>query len=507
MSTTTTQAAMTENPFPGGILPNDDMEIDGTDAIWVLLTAYFVFTMQSGFALVEAGSVTLKSQANAYYKVLVGILTAGTIYWLIGYAFGFGQKLNETNGFVGVGSFALDITADYNITGSVFVNYVYQFAFACVAAAILSGSVAERAKTTPYFINAALFIITYSIVSHWLWANEGWLHIIGGVDASGSGVVHLCGGTAAAVSCLILGPRRGRFDTTAEKPVMSSPSYIGLGTFLIWWGWLGFNSGATLGMADNKWKNAARGATTTLVASATSGCVAVILSVIFNKGKKYDLVDMTKGILGGLVAISASCTHVRAWEASIIGIIGGAVPIVFIRVLEAAEIDDPTGGISVHFFTGIWGMIALGLFLDQDVDPAFSNYQVGLFNGGGWYSIGVQCLAIICIIAWTGACTMLVYGLLKMSIGIRLSEADEHLGADYSEHDLKPLYVTHRDMRLHFPERWNAPHVGGDEEGRIGFEDTPPKSPLPEDEKPRYTKNGGHQNKAYDRRDSATERV
>lgn len=110
-----------------------------------------------------------------------------------------------------------------------------QFAFACVAVTITSGALAERVKTSAYLINAGLFVITYSIVSGWLWSNDGWLRVIGGLDAAGSGVVHLCGGTAAAVCVILLGPRRGKFDTTAEKPIMSNPAYVGLGTFLLWY--------------------------------------------------------------------------------------------------------------------------------------------------------------------------------------------------------------------------------------------------------------------------------
>jgi ammonia channel protein AmtB len=246
-------------------------------------------------------------------------------------------------------------------------------------------------------------------------------------------VVHLCGGSAALVAAAMLGPRSGRFDNGPEPPEPGCGTNIILGTFMLWWGWLGFNCGSTFGVQVALWKLAGKAAITTLNASMGGGCAGILVTLIVYKGK-FSVSDLCNSVLGGLVAITAGCAVVSPWESIIIGFVGGFVAVMGTRLLDRCKIDDPLGAVSVHGFGGAWGMLAVGLFMREDRLSGLNNGQVGLFWSGNGYSLGIQAAAVASIVAWSMVTTTIVLGVLKLTIGIRLDEEEEHRGADATEH-------------------------------------------------------------------------
>jgi len=227
--------------------------IGSDDATWILTSAFIIFTMQSGFGLLESGMVSRKNEANIMVKNAIDVIYGGLSYWLFGFAFSFGDR---GNGFCGLGHFFTD--ADEGEMGHVFSKYFFQLSFATTATTIVSGAMAERTSLKAYTMYSFLNTLTYSFPAHWIWAENGWLRKMGAVDIAGCGAVHLVGGVSGLVATLMLKPRVGRFDASAPPTQMASPTNVLLGTFMLWWGWLGFNCGSTFGISGMKWKLASR---------------------------------------------------------------------------------------------------------------------------------------------------------------------------------------------------------------------------------------------------------
>ena len=230
-------------------------EIGSDDATWILTSAFIIFTMQSGFGLLESGMVSRKNEANIMVKNAVDVIYGGLSYWLFGFAFSFGIG-NHGNSFIGLGYFLTD--ADESEMGQVFSRYFFQLSFSTTATTIVSGAMAERTSLKAYTMYSFLNTLTYSFPAHWIWDEHGWLRNMGAVDIAGCGAVHLVGGVSGLVATLMLKPRTGRFDESAPPKQMASPTNVLLGTFMLWWGWLGFNCGSTFGISGMKWKLASR---------------------------------------------------------------------------------------------------------------------------------------------------------------------------------------------------------------------------------------------------------
>ena len=230
-------------------------EIGSSDATWILTSAFIIFTMQSGFGLLESGMVSKKNEANIMVKNAVDVIYGGLSYWLFGFALSFGLS-SHGNAFAGYGYFLTD--AHESKMGQVFSKYFFQLSFSTTATTIVSGAMAERTNLKAYTMYSFLNTLTYTIPAHWIWDEKGWLHTMGAVDIAGCGAVHLVGGVSGLVATLMLKPRTGRFDADAPPKHMASPTNVLLGTFMLWWGWLGFNCGSTFGISGMKWKLASR---------------------------------------------------------------------------------------------------------------------------------------------------------------------------------------------------------------------------------------------------------
>ena len=426
---------------------------DSINTVYLLFSAYLVFVMQLGFAMLCAGSVRAKNALNIMLTNVVDAVVGSISYYLFGFAFAFGDGSNS-NPFIGTNFFAL-----FNIpnTSYDYSFFLYQWAFAIAVAGITSGSIAERTQFTSYLIFS--FFLTgfvYPIVAHWVWSSSGWLSPSssdlllgsGAIDFAGSGVVHLVGGIAGFWGSFIEGPRVGRFDAFG-KPIQMrghNATLVVLGTFLLWFGWFGFNPGsfdkilvAYPNTSQGNWTAVGRTAVTTTLAGSTAGLVTLF-------GRRllvghWDALDVCNGLLGGFVAITSGCSVVEPWAAIVCGFVAAWVLIGLNILALKLKFDDPLEATQLHGGCGAWGLIFTGLFAKEEfVIQAYDSGEsgvvrpFGLFMGGGWGLIGAQAIEVLVIVGWVSL-TMgpLFYGLHKLGI-LRISPEEEIAGLDISRH-------------------------------------------------------------------------
>ncbi|XP_013774170.1 putative ammonium transporter 3 [Limulus polyphemus] len=426
------------------VLIQDPMSISWDDATWIMTSSFIIFTMQSGFGLLESGCVSKKNEVNIMVKNAVDVIFGGLGYWMFGYGMSFGQGAG-TNPFIGIGSYFID--ADEKEMGSIFATYIFQLSFATTATTIVSGAMAERCNFLAYCIFSFCNTAVFCIPAGWIWRKNGFLKTLHVVDIAGCASVHLVGGASSLVAAIMLKPRTGRFDHGIEPPPMGSPTNAMVGMFMLWWGWLGFNCGSTFGVSGHKWKYAARSAIATINSSVGGGMAALTFSYIAHK-KKFMILDFITGILASLVSVTAGCALYHPWEALIVGTIGSLVANVTTPILNKLNIDDPVGAIAVHGSSAIWGMLAVGIIVEKDSLLSLSKGNAGLFRGGGWYLLGIQTLAAIIIIIWSFACTFLLLFTINKLIPIRMSLEDELAGADFVEHNIRYEWNTPSKVEL-----------------------------------------------------------
>lgn len=413
--------------------------------------------MQLGFAMLCAGSVRAKNTMNIMLTNVLDAAAGGLFYYLFGFAFAWGRP---SNGFIGRHFFGLKeipyISFDRSISFD-YSNFLYQWAFAIAAAGITSGSIAERTQFVAYLIYSSFLTgFVYPVVSHWFWATDGWASPVnsnllfgsGVIDFAGSGVVHMVGGIAGFYGALIEGPRIGRFDHTGRAISLRghSASLVVLGTFLLWFGWYGFNPGSfnkilvtyngVSGGYYGQWSAVGRTAVTTTLA----GCTAA-LTTLFGKrilSGHWNVTDVCNGLLGGFAAITAGCSVVEPWAAIICGFVAALVLIGCNKLAEKFKYDDPLEAAQLHGGCGAWGIIFTGLFakgtyVDQ-VYPGKPGRPHGLFMGGGGKLLGAHIIQILVIFGWVTA-TMgpLFYILHKFKL-LRISSEDEMAGMDLTRH-------------------------------------------------------------------------
>lgn len=433
------------------------------DNTYLLFSAYLVFAMQLGFAMLCAGSVRAKNTMNIMLTNVLDAAAGGISYYLFGYAFAFGSPSNGFIGrhFFGLKSFPL-ATADYSL-------FLYQWAFAIAAAGITSGSIAERTQFVAYLIYSSFLTgFVYPVVSHWFWSGDGWaaaarsdgnlLFGSGVIDFAGSGVVHMVGGIAGLWAALIEGPRIGRFDRSGRSVALRghSASLVVLGTFLLWFGWYGFNPGSFLtilksydskeGSYYGQWSAVGRTAVTTTLAGSTAA-----LTTLFGKRLivgHWNVIDVCNGLLGGFAAITSGCSVVEPWAAIVCGFVAAWVLIGMNKVAALAKYDDPLEAAQLHGGCGAWGVLFTGLFATKryvnEVYTGKPDRPYGLFMGGGGKLLAAQIIQIIVIFGWVTA-TMgpLFYGLHKLKL-LRISREDEMAGMDLTRHG-GFAYVYHDD--------------------------------------------------------------
>ncbi len=397
------------------------------DTLWILLAAFLVFFMQAGFGMLEAGLVRSKNAANIIMKNLLDFCFAALGYFIFGYAimFGAGNLLFGTSGWFLVG-------AESAVEGvPLEAVWLFQAVFAGTAATIVAGAVAERMRFVSYL--AYSFLISafiYPVVGHWVWGG-GWLAELNFHDFAGSTVVHGVGGMSALVGAWMLGPRFGRFSADGASNVIAGHNMplVGIGDFILWFGWFGFNAGSTLGFGDPQL--VARVALNTTLAPSTAAIAAMLIAWIWFG--KPDLTIALNGALAGLVGITAPCAVVGPQAALLIGAVAGVLVVLGIDWLNRLRIDDPIGAVPVHALCGIWGTIAVGLF-GQAVLGSPAN---GLFYGGGFGQLGIQCLGVLACLSFTGVAMWVVFKVIDVTIGLRVSHETELRGLDIDEHGME----------------------------------------------------------------------
>lgn len=387
------------------------------DNMFLFVAAVLVLFMQAGFAMLESGLNHAKNTVNILTKNLMDLAVGALVFWLVGYNMMYGTDV--AGGFFAWGGFGISEALDGSIGAGVLhpqVDFLFQVAFAATAATIVSGAVAGRMKFNAYLVYSIVLTgLVYPISGFWKWGG-GWLDAMGFYDFAGSLVVHAVGGFAGLAGAIVLGPRIGRFGEGSAKMPGHNMSLAALGVFILWVGWYGFNPGSQLAIvgADNV-SAVSLIATNTTLAAAAGACVALL--TIWIMSKKPDFSMALNGVLAGLVGITANCDSVTNVEAIIIGAVAGVIVVLATALLEKVKIDDPVGAWPVHGACGIWGGLATGIF-------------------GGAPMIA-QIVGSVAIPIWAFT-TMLILFLIMKKIGfLRVSEEDERMGLDISEHGLE----------------------------------------------------------------------
>ncbi|XP_046595104.1 putative ammonium transporter 3 isoform X1 [Neodiprion lecontei] len=409
------------------------------DTIWIVSSSFIIFTMQTGFGMLESGCVSLKNEVNIMMKNVVDIVLGGLTYWLFGFGMSFG-KAQPVNPFIGIGGFLVDPSIDDELMGSTCAAFLFQLSFATTATTIVSGAMAERCNFKAYSLFSLLNTVVYCIPAGWVWGDHGFLKRMGVVDIAGSGPVHLVGGISALAGAIMLGPRLGRYDNGLNPLPPGCPVNAVMGMFVLWWGWLAFNSGSTYGVSGDRWKYAARAAVSTMMGSIGGGLIGFGFSLMGSNG--IDILSQINGILGALVAVTGGCFLFQAWEALVVGSIGGFIACIAMPALDKLGIDDPVGASAVHVgASGIWGVLAIGLFADNPRPLTTTNGRRGLFKGGGWYLLGIQSLSVLCLASWSFLSSVILLWMIDKVLPIRMSTHEELLGADLVEHRVRHVQV------------------------------------------------------------------
>ncbi len=404
--------------------------------VWFLIGAALVFWMQAGFAMVEAGFTRAKNTGNIIMKNLMDFCIGTIVFILIGGALLLGE--NTLAGFCGKPQW--QIISDYATFD--WSSWIFNLVFCATTATIVSGAMAERTKFLSYCVySAVISAVVYPIEAHWIWGPDGWLTGMGFHDYAGSAAIHMVGGIAALIGAIILGPRIGKFvkGKDGKIKVTAFPGHnitIGaLGVFILWLGWYGFNGAAAQSVDE-----LASIFVTTTIAPATATFACMLFTWI--KYGKPDVSMCLNASLAGLVAITAGCDVTDALGAAIIGIVAGLLVCLGVWLLDhKLHIDDPVGAVAVHMMNGIWGTLAVGLFA-TDTSPAMATAGIsnGLFYGGGFKQLGLQCLGFVAVAGWTAVTMTLAFFCIKKTLGLRVTREEEILGLDSTEHGLPTAY-------------------------------------------------------------------
>jgi Amt family ammonium transporter len=395
---------------------NEDFTI-----LWILLSGILVFLMQAGFTLLESGMTRAKNAANIAMKNFMDISVGTLSFWALGYGLMYGTK--DASGLISIDDLWFNPGAGAH-------DVFFQTVFAATAATIVSGAIAGRTKYSTYIIfTLFLTAIIYPISGGWQWYGDGaWLADLGFIDFAGSSIVHSLGGWAALVAAWMVGPRIGKYTDGKVNAIPGSNLLLGtLGVFILWFGWFGFNGGSQLAWGGDDSIAASAVVMVTNIAAAAGALGALFTSWLYLG--KPSLSQTLNGAVAGLVAITAGCGNMTFEGGFFAGLLGGVIVVFSIEFIEKKlKIDDAIGAASAHGVVGAWGTLVIGLWgVDGDTG-------IGLLNGGGASQLGVQAIGVAAYAAWAVVTSMIVLGVLKKTIGLRVSEADEKRGLDITEH-------------------------------------------------------------------------
>ena len=387
------------------------------DNLWILVAAVLVLMMHLGFATVESGLTQSKNAVNVIYKNVFILCTGILIYALLGFQL---MYPGDFNGFLGFGGFGIGVDPDdpvnmftpaYGLDMTIYSDFIFQAMFAATAATIVSGCVTGRIKLPAFMIFSAILVaFSYPITGSWHWGG-GWLSEMGFYDFAGSTLVHAVGGVAGLACVILLGPRTGKYRDGKVFAIHGHNIPLAtVGVFLLWVGWFGFNGGSVLS-ADPV------NVSYVFVTTALAACAGALGSMITTQltMKSLDAPMALNGILAGLVGITAGADTVSILSAVAIGFIAGIMVVFAILMFDRLRIDDPVGAISVHGVCGIWGTLAVGIFSAE-------------------HSFLTQLIGVSAISAFTFVFSFAVFGIIKATMGVRVSPEIESDGLDIAEH-------------------------------------------------------------------------
>jgi Amt family ammonium transporter len=348
-------------------------------------------------------------------------------FFLVGYALMFG----DGNGFSGLKGWCLSGLEPLANGIPLYAFWLFQAAFCGAAATIVAGGMAERMRFSAYLIYSFLIsAFIYPVIGHWIWGG-GWLSDMGFADFAGSTVVHTVGGFAALIGTSMLKPREGKYALDGKPNVIAGHNIplASLGVFILWFGWFGFNAGSTLSVGDGSLIG--RVAINTNLAAALGGIVA--MAAVWKRFGKPDLSMAMNGALAGLVAITAPCAYVEPWAAVVIGASAGYLVTRGVELLDKLQIDDPVGAFPVHGICGVWGTLCIGIF---------GKASLGLANNGFIYGanpmqLGIQIVGSVSTIAFVTVSMGIVFKLIDLTVGLRISREEELQGLDIGEHGME----------------------------------------------------------------------
>jgi len=450
----------------------------GVDTMWVLVAGMLVFWMNAGFALVESGLCQQKNCVNILAKNFIVFAASALSFWVIGWDLMFGDgtpyygaigqffvsgKDNSPAlgaAYAAMNPFSTDVYD--GVYGAInwtpvplWAKFFFQTVFAGTAATIVSGAVAERIKFGAFLLFSFLLVaIVYPISGHWIWGG-GFLSVDNFRDFAGSSVVHSVGGWAALAGILVLGPRIGKYGKDGKvNPIPGhSLTSASLGCFILWLGWFGFNPGSTMSVGDGK------AISHVLVATNMGACTGSLsaLVVAWCLLGKPDLSMILNGCLAGLVAVTAPCAFVSVTSCAIIGAIGGGLAVVGVLFFDKLKIDDPVGALSVHLLNGIFGSLCVGLFYDYDIASTIAALPPadasGVIPADKWSRAAqtmVQLKGIVAVGVWSFVVPLVIWIVLKATMGIRVSAEEEIAGLDVGEHgnECYPNFVTKQTISV-----------------------------------------------------------
>jgi len=417
----------------------------GMDTVWVLFAAFLVFFMNLGFAMVESGLARAKNTVNILAKNFIVFAIASLSFYAIGWGLMFGNGnpfmgleglffVNGADTSPAIGEAYKGAYSAISWTGvPLWAKFFFQLVFAGTAATIVSGAVAERIKFSSFiFFSFILVGIMYPLTGHWIWGG-GWLASLGMFDFAGSTVVHSVGGWSALAGVLLLGPRLGKYraDGSVNPIYGHNMSLVTLGGLVLWFGWFGFNPGSTMAVGDGS--AIAHVAVTTNTAAAAAILSSTFMSWVIQK--KPDLSMIINGALAGLVAITAPCAFVSVGSSAIIGLVAGVLVVLAVMMFDRLKTDDPVGALSVHLVNGIFGTLAVGLFAQDKITGTATGS--GLFFGGGLKLLASQAIGVVAVGAFTFVLALVVWYVIRLVMGMRVSREEEIAGLDLGEHGMK----------------------------------------------------------------------
>ena len=383
------------------------------DMMWLVVAGALVFFMQAGFAFLEAGMTRAKNTVNVLMKNYCDMCFGAVAFWLLGYGLMFGDN---PSGWLGTSGFAL-----HGVAESAYGTLFFQMMFAATAATIVSGAVAERTRFGAYIVGSVMVTaLVYPVFGAWVWggteASPGWLRQLGFIDFAGSTVVHSVGGWTALAAVLVIGPRLGRFgpDGRSRQILGHNLTLVALGGFVLWLGWFGFNAGSTAAATVGLGKIALN----THLGGAGGALGAMLLMSLLRR--KLMMTAALNGSIAGLVGVTAGCHVMEPAWALLTGVGAGGLSVLAAEALEAWQIDDVVGAVSVHAVGGVWGTLAAGLFKADD-----------LFN---IQQFGVQLLGCVVAFVWAFGVSWLLYQLINRLMPLRATTLHEQRGLDFSEH-------------------------------------------------------------------------